>query len=287
MKKLLIIAVLLTLTGISYPVVKVNFYLANPHIESGYWAIDVMATVQTAQLWRVGSSNIRVDFITIPATNVATVKMDNPASNLNTNMSGPSSTCGTNPNYSCMTTTSINGGTAISLNIARLANCYYFNPSTLRLGTLRFNRLDTTTGRCIRLTIRTTGTFSVVQDSITQWLPTTDWTATLDTTCYRLDYLTGIDPWVNEIPTKYELYQNFPNPFNPVTLIKYDIPKSGLVTITLYDVLGKEISKLVNESMKPGRYEITWDGKNFASGSYFYKIVSGDFTDIKKMILVK
>ena len=102
-----------------------------------------------------------------------------------------------------------------------------------------------------------------------------------------MDYLTGIEPSANEIPTSFALYQNFPHPFNPVTLIKYDIPRTGLVTITLYDVLGKEISKLVNESVKPGRYEITWDGKNFASGSYFYKIVSGDFTDIKKMILVK
>src|SRR5438876_3638344 len=146
MKKLLIIAALLTFTGITYPVVKVNFYLANPHIEAGLWAIDVMATVQTSQLWRVGSSNMRVDFITVPATNVATVHPDPNASNANTNMSGPT-TCGTSPNYSCMTTTSINGGTAISLNIARLANCYYFSPSTLRLGTLRFNRLDTTTGR--------------------------------------------------------------------------------------------------------------------------------------------
>jgi type IX secretion system substrate protein len=283
MKKLLILAVLglfvSAFTNKSYPVVKVNFYLANPHIEGGRWTIDVMATVLTAQLWRVGSSNVRVDFVTFP-TGAATTYAENPAPNANTNLSNPS-----NSNYSVMTTTSINGGTAMSLNITRLSNCYYLTPGNYRLGSLRWNRIDTS--GCIRLTIRVTGAFSVVQDSISQWLPATDWTTTVDTVCKRLDYLTGIDPSAIEIPTRYELYQNFPNPFNPVTLIKYDIPKTGLVTITLYDVLGKEIRKLVNENVKPGRYEITWDAKNFASGSYFYKIVSGDFTDIKKMILVK
>lgn len=281
MKKLLIIAVLgLLVSNFAQPQVKMRFRLSNPYLESGYWTIALLDSVYASQTWRVGSSNMRIGFVTFPP-NAATIHPDNPLPIANTNISGPTS-CGTNANYSCMTTTSITGGTVISVNIARLGTCYRFNPGVYVIGRLRFNRVDTT--GCIRLTINAN---SVVQDSITQWVNATDWTTVVDTTCWRMDYLTGIGLAGNEIPTRYELYQNFPNPFNPTTLIKYDIPKTGLVTITLYDVLGKEIRKLVNENVQPGRYEITWDARNYASGSYFYKIESGDFSDIKKMILVK
>ncbi len=89
------------------------------------------------------------------------------------------------------------------------------------------------------------------------------------------------------IPTEYTLSQNYPNPFNPSTIISYEIPKSGLVTIKIFDVLGREIETLVNEENNPGRYNEKFDGSNLASGLYFYRITSGKFSETKKMLLLK
>ena len=275
MKKIIISLLLaVLLSSVSYSQVKVNLYMTNPGISSGYWKIDLMATVLAGQNWRVGSSNIRVDFVTTP-TGAATIKLDNPAINPNPNLHN-------NANYGAMTTTSILGGTAISLNITRFVNCYNLTPGSYKLGELRFNRIDT--NGCIRLTIRAN---TVMQDSITQMLNPTNWTFSTDTSCIRLDGFTGINPVTNEIPTVYKLYNNYPNPFNPATTIKYDVPENSYVSITVFDILGKEMNKLVNRQMQPGRYEVVWEAGNFASGTYFYKFESGSFTDIKKMVLVK
>jgi hypothetical protein len=83
------------------------------------------------------------------------------------------------------------------------------------------------------------------------------------------------------------LAQNYPNPFNPATSIKFSLPKQSHVKLVIYDVLGKEIATLVNDELKAGVYNKTFDGSNFASGVYFYRIDAGDFTDVKKMVLVK
>ena len=99
--------------------------------------------------------------------------------------------------------------------------------------------------------------------------------------------LTGIEPIGNTSPTSYTLAQNYPNPFNPVTKINFAIPKQNLVTIKVYDILGREVSTLVNEVKSPGTYSIDFDGSKYASGAYFYKIKAGDFTDTKKMMLIK
>jgi len=88
-------------------------------------------------------------------------------------------------------------------------------------------------------------------------------------------------------PIKYELSQNYPNPFNPITNIKYQIQKTGLVTLKIYDLLGREIKTLVNEIKNPGRYVVSFNGSEFASGVYFYRIQSGDFVEVKKMVLLK
>ena len=90
-----------------------------------------------------------------------------------------------------------------------------------------------------------------------------------------------------QIPNKFSLNQNYPNPFNPTTKISYSIPKDGFVKITLYDVLGKEITKLVSENKKAGLYNVDFDGSKLASGVYFYKLESGSFSDIKRMMLIK
>jgi photosystem II stability/assembly factor-like uncharacterized protein len=91
----------------------------------------------------------------------------------------------------------------------------------------------------------------------------------------------------NNIPEDYLLFQNYPNPFNPSTNITYQIIKSGYVLLKIFDVLGRKISTLVNEKQSPGTYEISFDGSNLSSGIYFYKLVAGDFTETKRMVLLK
>ncbi len=91
----------------------------------------------------------------------------------------------------------------------------------------------------------------------------------------------------SEVPKTFYLSQNYPNPFNPSTKIKFALPQSAFTKVSIFDVLGKETVVLVNGELKPGSYEINWNADNFPSGVYFYKIVSGDFVDSKKMILLK
>ncbi len=85
----------------------------------------------------------------------------------------------------------------------------------------------------------------------------------------------------------YELKQNYPNPFNPTTNINYSIPKSGFVTLKVYDVLGNEVTALVNEEKLAGRYNINFDGNKLASGIYLYVLRTGDFVQSRKMLLLK
>ncbi len=91
----------------------------------------------------------------------------------------------------------------------------------------------------------------------------------------------------NEVPTEAYLSNNYPNPFNPSTRIEYAIPKNSFVTLKIYDNLGREISTLVNEMKSAGKYSIDFNANNLAAGVYFYKITSDNFTNVKKMILVK
>ena len=104
-----------------------------------------------------------------------------------------------------------------------------------------------------------------------------------------IDFPIGIDPISSQIPETFALQQNYPNPFNPSTKIRYDIPKSssGETTLKVYDQLGREVATLVNEKLNPGSYEINWDAADYANGVYYYKLVSGSFTETKKMVLVK
>ena len=91
----------------------------------------------------------------------------------------------------------------------------------------------------------------------------------------------------NEIATEYYLSNNFPNPFNPTTKIRYSVPQSTNVVIKVYDILANEIETLVNEEKQIGTYEITWYAENLPSGVYFYRLQSGDFVETKKMVLMK
>ncbi len=106
-------------------------------------------------------------------------------------------------------------------------------------------------------------------------------------TCFTMTTLVGTGNQTMVIPDKFELSQNYPNPFNPMTKINFALPKQGLVTLKIYDVLGREIKTLVNEVKQAGSYSVDFNGAEFSSGVYFYKLTSGDFSDIKRMILVK
>lgn len=98
---------------------------------------------------------------------------------------------------------------------------------------------------------------------------------------------TGIEPTSSGIPERYRLYVNYPNPFNPTTEIKFDIVESGMVNIKVFDVTGKAVGTLVNENLAAGTYKAKWNASAYSSGVYFYKITTGNYTDTKKMMLIK
>ncbi|OYV88454.1 MAG: hypothetical protein B7Z63_00450 [Ignavibacteriae bacterium 37-53-5] len=92
---------------------------------------------------------------------------------------------------------------------------------------------------------------------------------------------------VKGAPGSFALLQNYPNPFNPTTKISYQLSASSNVTLTIYDVLGREVATLVDGAMRPGSYEIQFDGSRFGSGVYFYRLMAGGNVITKKMVLVK
>jgi photosystem II stability/assembly factor-like uncharacterized protein len=89
------------------------------------------------------------------------------------------------------------------------------------------------------------------------------------------------------VPKEFSLSQNYPNPFNPSTTIKFDIPKSSFVNITIYNELGEKAASVVNKQMQAGKYETRWNASNYPSGVYFYKLTAGNFTETKKMVIIK
>jgi len=101
------------------------------------------------------------------------------------------------------------------------------------------------------------------------------------------DYSNTIYLEYNSIADKFSLDQNYPNPFNPNTTIKYSVPHSSNVTLKIFDILGSEIEKLVNEEKPAGTYELTWNAASLPSGVYFYQLKAGSFVSTKKMILMK
>ena len=104
----------------------------------------------------------------------------------------------------------------------------------------------------------------------------------------KFNTIVNIEKTTNDIPTKYSMYQNFPNPFNPVTNIRLDIPRSSHIKLTIYDALGREVTSLANEKFSAGSYSVSFNGNELQSGVYFYRLSSdGNVLDTKKMVLVK
>jgi hypothetical protein len=97
----------------------------------------------------------------------------------------------------------------------------------------------------------------------------------------------GIEPISGNVPVSFSLLQNYPNPFNPSTTIRFDISKSSYVTVSVFDVTGRELEVLAAENVKAGEYRVVWDASKYSSGIYFYTLSAGEFRQTKKMILIK
>jgi hypothetical protein len=89
------------------------------------------------------------------------------------------------------------------------------------------------------------------------------------------------------IPAEFRLYQNYPNPFNPATTIRFDLPRASAVTLRIFDLLGRKVLTLVDETRSAGSYSVTFDGSRLASGIYLCRLQAGAFATTKKMVLLK
>jgi hypothetical protein len=101
---------------------------------------------------------------------------------------------------------------------------------------------------------------------------------------------TGVDPKepvTAEVPAAHALGQNYPNPFNPSTTIRFDLPQTERVTLTVYDAVGREITRLAEGVYPPGTHTVVFDAARLSSGIYFYRMTAGSFTEVRKLVLMK
>ena len=275
MKKLFLILLLAVIfLNEGYSQSKVNFTLVNPRLVGGFFMFDLSATIPAGQFWRPGACNIRINFTTVPA-GVLTVKADNPMVNANPNISNANG-------YQAMTTTSFLSGTVLSANILTFntSGFYRFNPGTYTLGTVRWTATAPVTNTTMQFRLPPDASPTLITDSTVFLVSGTSFGTTNPVT-------TGNFTVSSEIPTEFKLYENFPNPFNPSTSIQYDIPANSFVKLIVYDITGKEVTTLINETMPAGKYEAVWNGKEYASGVYFARLEAGTYKHIIKMLMVK
>jgi hypothetical protein len=273
MKKIISIIVFIFLIAASLPAQKVNFSLNNARIDGDKFLIDVYANVYMSQIWNVGPTCIRIRYWTTDPANGITLVSEDPVTNANINLSNNSS-------YYDMTSTSIMGDTAVSLNIQQLltGSSFPLSSGAYWFGTLKFNYLSPNC--CINMAFLTN---SAVFNGIgTPMANPADWTYTDPPPC-----IVGVENNIKEVPTTYTLSQNYPNPFNPSTSIKYSMPKAGFVSLKVYDILGREVASLVNQHKSAGTYIVDFNASTLTSGMYFYKLETNDFVAVKKMVLVK
>ena len=156
---------------------------------------------------------------------------------------------------------------------------------------------------CNLLSNPSNGTASVSVEGSFVYSPTTDYSGSDSFTftvcdnslCDTATVLITIHPLsIDEtsLPTEYAIHQNYPNPFNPVTTLRYDLPENGLVNITIYDMLGKQVKTLINQTQDAGYRSIIWNatndyGKPVSAGIYLYQIQAGEYMQTKKMVLLK
>jgi hypothetical protein len=187
-------------------------------------------------------------------------------------------------------TCSITGGLKDAVLYARKDTLYYGCSVSDENGVYHLNELTEGNVEIIVNRLGFTG------DSVTINLTPTSNLDSINFYLYRYPRLLMGIKQSGEIPEEFKLYQNYPNPFNPVTKIKFSIPSNefsisqrgeGIVTLKIYNVQGKEIATLINESLQPGTYEVAFDGTNLSSGIYFYRITAGNFVATKKMLVIK
>ncbi len=159
-------------------------------------------------------------------------------------------------------------------------------------GTINFtytpSNVKTYTGNQDSITLNYSVTANVPQQTYTISVTGAESGPRTHTRSFTLQVVTGIHPISGEIPNSFSLKQNYPNPFNPTTNINFGLPKQSVVTLKVYDMLGREVATLVNgESLNAGNYNYDFNASNIPSGIYFYKISTSDFSDVKKMILIK
>jgi hypothetical protein len=135
------------------------------------------------------------------------------------------------------------------------------------------------------MTSNTTNTLHSVSfvNSLTGWCVGADGIILKTTT----GGITSIRKQNSPIPNLFSLHQNFPNPFNPTTKIDFDLPRQSNVRLLVYDVLGKEVSELVNEKLQPGKYSYEWNASPYLSGVYYYKLIAGEFSQTRKTVLIR
>jgi hypothetical protein len=109
----------------------------------------------------------------------------------------------------------------------------------------------------------------------------------LNTKKIKVNTVTGVENLNNTVPAKYNLAQNYPNPFNPTTNIHFSIPQNGNVSLKIYDIIGNEVATYYDGFLKAGIYNAEFDGTKLSSGIYFYRLTAGNFSETKKMMLVK
>ena len=168
-----------------------------------------------------------------------------------------------------------------------LMQSFYWNGTSNLLIEICFNNSSSGTTSTVRATSATAMMRAGYSSSIAGCTISTNYSRTYKANLkITIGTATNVSKF-NQIPESYSLSQNYPNPFNPVTKIGYAIPKQGLVTVKIYDVLGRVIQTLVNEEMQPGYYSVDFDASYLSSGVYFYKLESGTFSEVKRMMLIK
>ena len=276
MKKILTILILLiVMVNVSPAQVKVTFSLGNRTISAGILSYDLLATVPAGQHWSVGAATIRLNISPNPSTGL-TIHPDNPVLNANANISNangyqPIKTIAASP-------------TIMSLNILTFntSGFYIFNPGIYTIGKVRFDVVGSFVTDSIKFRVNPpfTTALTTVNDSTVALVNNTTFSIINPT-------LVGTGSNVSELPKEFKLYENYPNPFNPTTTIKYDIANNSFVKLVVYDLAGKEIETLVSNNMQAGSYEATWSGSNYASGVYFARIEAGSYRHIIKMLMIK
>jgi hypothetical protein len=187
-----------------------------------------------------------------------------------------------------------NGGNAYSIKLDKIGNVYVSGTnitSNNNITTLKYSSLGDQQWAVTYPGISFTGGNSAlfVDTNYNVYVAGTNSDlGTYDYILIKYSQILGINNYSNNIPSAFELLQNFPNPFNPVTRIKFSVPRKSLIQLKVYDVLGRITEELVNKELYAAEYEISFDGRNYSSGTYFYRMTAdGNLIDTKKFVVLK